>query len=96
MEKAIKQIMISSHETPRFNRVLGNWVGLSKQLKLYDEDDVLKLLKLELTGRKRLDIIQRLYGRYTILRKKREKKVMVKIYTDGKTEMCHKSCKEEK
>ena len=83
MEKLLKQTGVTPHEIPRYNRVLGNWVCLSKQLKNYEEVDLLKLLKLELTGRKRLDIIQRIYGRFNQLRKWRERKIMLKVLARG-------------
>ena len=70
----LEKVLISEEDEIKLYRHLGNWLKLSEFLAKANEDEVIKLLKIEVTGRARLDIVHRLHSRYSALRKERERK----------------------
>lgn len=54
---------------------MSNWLKVADKIyTVEDEDQLLVMLKMELTSKRREYIITRLYSRYNALRAKREKK----------------------
>ena len=66
-------ITVTFEDERRLVRKLGNWITLSKYLAKAPEEEILKLLALEIKGRRRFDIIHRLHSRYNSKRREREK-----------------------
>lgn len=55
---------------------LESWVVLNENIGELSEDDCLKLLKKEQEGRRRVQFILRLYGRFNRLRVIRERELL--------------------
>lgn len=63
--------MVKSATT--FEAALRDWASLNKFLKTASETDAAEALKAELVGKARLQFIDRLFGRFNILRGRRER-----------------------
>lgn len=75
----LKGVMITKQDEIFLARRLCNWIGLSKFLATASEEETIKLLKMEVEGKGRLDIVHRLHSRFNTLRRDREKKELAGI-----------------
>lgn len=55
-----------------------NWRTLNKELNLYSEEEVLRMLTEERFGARRATFLERLHQRYTMLRASRERVELMK------------------
>jgi hypothetical protein len=55
-----------------------NWRKLNKELNLYSEEQVLRMLTEERFGARRVTFLERLLQRYTMLRASRERVELMK------------------
>lgn len=70
-------VTVTEKDEIRMARKLNNWLILSKFITQASEEDILKLLVMEIRGRQRFDIIHRLHSRYNSKRRDREKTEIV-------------------
>ena len=79
MKEKLQQISLRPLTDEPLNDWLGNWTLLSMKLteRNLSEDELLRLIKLELRGKGRYQILDRLYSRYNRVRSIRERKEIV-------------------
>jgi hypothetical protein len=56
------------------DKALDNWLVLNKVLRTIDIDDCKEMLSTEQAGKRRLNYMLRIYGRYNRLRSDRERR----------------------
>lgn len=57
---------------------LGRWADFNARLQKASEKEVLQLMQLELEGRRRPQYLDRTYGRFSLLRRFREREDLLK------------------
>lgn len=69
----LKGIKVTKKDENRLWPLMSNWVVLAQNITLIDdEEDLKKMILIEINRKYRLDIIQRLKSRLNTVRKKRE------------------------
>ena len=69
----LKGIKISKKDEERLWPLMTNWVVLAENItSVKDEEDVKKMILIEINGKYRLNIVHRLKSRLNTLRKERE------------------------
>lgn len=67
----------ASHQSQLLKGILVNWRTLNKRLHEFDEGQVLAMLRMEMTGAKRVSALERLHQRYNTMRVERERLVLL-------------------
>jgi hypothetical protein len=57
---------------------LGRWADFNARLQSANEEEIRRLMRLEVKGRKRPQYLDRLYGRFSLLRRLRERERLLK------------------
>lgn len=84
MDSFLNKVEITKGDRIKYLPVLSNWLSLAPKLQtkeFSDEELLLKLIKLEIQTKKRVQIIYRLKTKYNTLRNKREMNEILKGMT---------------
>lgn len=76
----LKGIKLSKQDEERLWPLMTNWVVLAQNITLIeDEEDIKKMIFIEINGKYRLNIVHRLKSRLNTLRKERENRELTKF-----------------
>lgn len=68
----LAKVKVSSADEAALSKIMGNWALLHRHFDMLSEDKCLKVIVLELRGKKRPEIIGRVKNLYNRLRHQRE------------------------
>ena len=69
-----------NHKTrPTDAETLAGWVQLNRVISRLESEDLVRLIRLELIGKRRWQIVERLYGRLNTLRSQKQKRQLMQL-----------------
>lgn len=70
----LEKVKIKKSDEKTFEKILANWTVLQPKLKTLTEEQLLAAMLYERQKKNRLNILQRLYSRFSAIRSERERR----------------------